>query len=568
PKGLEISPEGKEDFSIIDKGIENNFALNKDYKYPHKKVDFYYAKHTHFLLSALPEVSQKKGFWSTTYLPFFEKILPQGHFKNMANYQVYTLNNSKLQAYLRKGGTIKKLRVFDGWFFNEWSEMNQEKMFPRVKGEEECDLIYSEAHLVLGSGELENGKFVGYTEFYSAAGSLMSAGEFNSSGEKIGEWKYYYNNGLLKEVNELSDGELDGALKYYNENGTLRSTGNVIEGNYQGKFQKHDEMGVLQYELDFKDEKPIKYVRYFPNGALSMEVPLEDGEWNGLLTQYWPNGAKYREVEFEGDVENGNATYWFINGNTMIECSYKEGEFDGDYKSFYKNGKLEKEAKYKEGLPLGKMTTYFKNGQVDTEAEYDSSGKMTGVSKEYDREGNMISEFEYKKSEMISFTHYDSDGNELASGKKKGGKLDYVGYYNDGVKRSEGVYDVGEDNRKGEWKFYDKNGKLDAVQNYNEEGQNGKSIEYHINGEKAYEANYMDGEMTGDVKRYFTHGQLKMEGQSSEDNYCGEFRSYYGDGTLKSITYYIDDERHGDQQFFDVEGNLSQIEEYEFGTMV
>ncbi|MGB1031726.1 MAG: toxin-antitoxin system YwqK family antitoxin, partial [Flavobacteriales bacterium] len=568
PKGLELSPEGEESFKNIDTGIKNKFALSTDYKYPHKKMDFGFARHTHFMMEATKDLTTE-GYWGTMYLPFFKEVSKRGSFNYLINMELLMVGDPKVQKYLNKGGVSKKTLAFLNWFSAKWPELQSEKVFPRSTGDELCDLIYSDYRRVLASGEFLNNKFNGETEIYSYYGCVSAKGKFDEQGKKVGEWHYFYDDGTPKEISNYSDGKGNGPFVTFNENGTKSYEGRLLDDAWDGPIEEYNSLGVLDSRIEFDKGTPLGKVEFFyTNGALRVLYAISDGKVNGKLEGFWPDGSKYRDANFEDGQLNGVEKFWHLNGQLGSEVTYKNDERNGPYTSYYKDGSIERQGNYLKDNLSGEVKEFYKNGKILSVGAYDDSGKMNGLFKEYDQEGNLVSELTYKNGEIVHFVNYDNQGNLLCDTKKKGNSLAYKSHYNDGVLEMEGIYDIGEANKNGTWKYYNKNGVLQSQEEFNEEGLNGEKVSYSNNGQKNYVANFVDGKLNGELRWYYDHGQLKREGQANEGLYCGEFRNYYANGTLRSKIYYLDDQQHGNQEYYDYQGNLDQVELFDKGILL
>ena len=564
---IDLTNNGGERYTEIDMALENNFANNSAYKYPHKKVDYAFARHLHLALTELKNNTSLDGFWADTYLPLYNKVLAEGNFNYLINTMVIQVEDPKIQAYLNKKSTRLKTIAFIEKMKVDWDELNGEKVFPMKAGEQKTKLVYSDARLVYGAGGFDGTDFIGYTEFYNQAGGISAYGEFNSQYKKQGTWHYFYKDGNTKEISEWNNGDLEGWYHEFNQNGTRARSISLKNNQRDGLSLDYDDQGVLQSSMEYVEgELQGKITLYHENGEVKRTYTYKDGSANGMLVEYAANGMKSREVMLKDGKLDGVEKEWYSDGSVSSEYNYKEGNREGTFVSYYNNGEVYRRGQYKDDKLVGLLEEFFIDGTLSETEEYDDSGKMNGTYKKFDREGNLLTQMEYKRGEIYSYQQFDRTGKLLREETRKSGKFEFEGFYNDGVQRLIGMYDAGDDGQKiGEWKYFNKNGILSSVENYSESGQNGLATNYASNGQKTYEANYLDNQMNGDVRWYYDFGQLKREGQVNEGLYCGEFRSYHSNGTLSAKNYYVDGYYHGKQYYYTVEGDVDHIDTYTNG---
>ena len=76
---------------------------------------------------------------------------------------------------------------------------------------------------------------------YSANGNLTSQGLYNNSGSKVGEWKFYSDNGVLKSKGSFEKKRKNGNFYDYHKNGNVASispyVNDVLEGYYTSNYK-------------------------------------------------------------------------------------------------------------------------------------------------------------------------------------------------------------------------------------------------------------------------------------------------------------------------------------------
>ena len=318
-------------------------------------------------------------------------------------------------------------------------------------------------------------------------------------GLKQGSWKYFWENGNLKEEGTYQNDKKHGYFKYYDEvgnfkyvekydndnlitdapetrqmevrtayhpNGKPAITATYYKGVPDGIRREFDEMGTV-----------IKgYV--FANGILRFEgITDVDGKRQGLWKEYYPTGElksqgnyinsnpdgawKFyfidQRVEVEGRYKNGKkegAWYWYYpNGETLQEENWSNGKLDGDFFEYNETGTITTKGAYMEGTEEGEWF-YMQGNAIEKGVYYD--GMRSGVWTTKWKDGTPISEIEY-----------DLD---IFNGK-------YTLYYPNGKIRESGKYSGGE--RVGIWHLYDEEGELLLTTVY-AEGREVQWNEYRI----------------------------------------------------------------------------------------
>ena len=207
---------------------------------------------------------------------------------------------------------------------------------------------------------------------------------------------------------------------------------------------------------------------------------------------------------------------------------------------------------------------------------------INGEGKEYDENGNIIFEGEYKdgvrwngKGEEFNPEYYSvfvgtyKEG-EKVEGKEYGffGELRFEGWYKNNERNGEGkeydkngnvIFEGEYKNNKwhGKGKKYDKNGKVIFEGEYeNGRAWNGEGIEYDRNG-ILFEGEYKDGlKWNGKGKKYDEDGNVIFEGEYKYDERNGEGKEYDEDGKLIFEGWYENNERNGEGKEYDADGKL------------
>jgi len=130
------------------------------------------------------------------------------------------------------------------------------------------------------------------------------------------------------------------------------------------------------------------------------------GSWEG----FFPNGVNSYKGSYKDNLKTDQWTYWNATGKKREEGSYKiitetreqtrladvtKSVQHGNWKFYDKaEGKLASETNFKSGKKSGKETYYYRD-IVISEATY-KGGLLHGTSKNFDKQGNLLSSIQYK----------------------------------------------------------------------------------------------------------------------------------------------------------------------------
>lgn len=216
---------------------------------------------------------------------------------------------------------------------------------------------------------------------YHDNGKLSAYGYETPDGKETGPWKFYYENGKLKEEGSFKDGKETGLWKTYFENEKLKETGNYKNGLKDGEWKTYFENGNLDIVVNHKDGKLVGEGKtYYQNGKLNgIGNHSADGKY---ITQklYYENGNLQSEGKY---MINTNAAAIITSGKAVpIE----------EWKFYHENGKLKAIGNYggmnKNDL-TGEWKMYDENGTLREVA----SSFIAGVpmkSQKYDENGKPV----------------------------------------------------------------------------------------------------------------------------------------------------------------------------------
>lgn len=372
---------------------------------------------------------------------------------------------------------------------------------------------------------------------------------------------------------------------------------------------------LLSFSQPQQNVNPNGYNKFFyEKGKISSEGMMRDGKPDGYWKTYSPNG----KIKSEGNRKNYelDSLWKFYNaeGKLLTEITYRNGKKEGIKRSWDAEGYILSEENYVADVKQGIYLSFFPpedsantKGKIKIKTPFDK-GKENGVAFEYDKQGNIITMWEYsygvlRKQEQIN--RVDKTGEKQGvwkdfypngkvksetgyiNGKKSGysktfledgslGNIEkYVGdslqkdtpelstklevrneYYEDGTIKKTGTYLYGI--AEGTHKEYSREGKIISGKIYREgnligEGlideagnQQGAWTEYHPSGKIKGKGNYENGNKIGDWIFYHPNGKTEQKGKyDKKGRPQGLWQWYYESGSILREEMYLNGKREG-----------------------
>lgn len=181
----------------------------------------------------------------------------------------------------------------------------------------------------------------------------------------IGEWKYFYSNGNIMEIERFVDGALEGEIVIFNSKGIP-------------KVRMNFEEGLLNED----------FIAYHPNGKISTLTNFKLGKLNGELKLFTTQGVK------------------------IVDGYYKLNEREGEWRFFYNTGELKSIVNYKNGKRDGKSIIYGKGGEILQDLNF-KEGLDSDGSQEYKNYGDKILKGFERFTEDLEYKKYDKILDEI-----------------------------------------------------------------------------------------------------------------------------------------------------------
>jgi antitoxin component YwqK of YwqJK toxin-antitoxin module len=321
----------------------------------------------------------------------------------------------------------------------------------------------------------------------------------------------------------------------------------------------------------------------YPNGSVSGEGLIKNGKPDGFWKSYYVTGIKKSEGRRTSFLLDSIWIFYDQAGDTTEKINYHFGKKNGWYYKFKKDPSrgvyLWSKELFAGDKKEGTAYLYFPDGKIQQTIAY-NSGKKEGLSREYDKEGIVITLFEYNNDFLVSRERINRIDNK---GLKQG---DWKEFYTNGLIKSEKTFK--DDLIHGYYKEYDNRGKLVVTMLYdngaivkskvedepdieivNKQDQDGKLIysgPYRNKIPVGIHREYgKDGKITN-AFIYNDNGLLLSEGIVDEaGNHNGRWKDLYSDGKIEAEGQFTDNRRSGLWKFYNSSGKVEQTGSYNNG---
>jgi uncharacterized protein len=321
----------------------------------------------------------------------------------------------------------------------------------------------------------------------------------------------------------------------------------------------------------------------YPNGSVSSEGMIKNGKPEGYWKTYYVTGVKRSEGRYTNFKLDSIWIFYDQAGDTTDKISYLFDKKNGYYLKYKKDPGtgvyLWSKELYAGGKREGTGYVFFPDGKIQQTISY-NDGKREGLSKEYDRFGNVITLMEYNNDFLVSREKINRTDSQ---GLKQG---EWIDFYPNGAKKSEKTY---KDNQlHGYYKEYDQRGMLTLTMLYDNGSIVKSNVEdqpdieivnrYDSDNRLIYSGPFRsnvpvgvhrefgkDGKITNAFV-YNDNGLLLSEGIVDEaGRYNGRWKDLYPDGKVQAEGTYTDSRRTGLWKFYTPTGKTEQTGFYNNG---
>lgn len=353
----------------------------------------------------------------------------------------------------------------------------------------------------------------------------------------------------------------DGFVQFFYENGKVSSEGTMKNGQPDGYWKTYYPNGVLKsegnrafYKLD------SVWIFFTEKGDTNQIINYRNAQKNGYFYTYQWNydslpkkkGGLISKELYIDDVKQG-LSYYYADGKLKRTILYKNGKKTGLSKEFDENGKLISIVEYSndyiinrefinrvdnKGLKQGFWKSFYPNDKIEKEIYY-INDTINGLYKEFSQSGSLLKQEHYFKGNLLKDSLADStNAIEWKEEFYDNGRRKYYGAFRQGIKI--GIH-----------KEYDQAGNIVIAKEYNDAGvfiaegvvdtmdrRQGKWKYYYETGELKGEGMFKNNLKTGDWIYYYMDGKIEQKGKFNKDKIDSKWLWYYPNGKVWREEYY------------------------------
>ncbi|MGV9012691.1 MAG: hypothetical protein ACOH13_08875 [Flavobacteriales bacterium] len=549
PKGGDL--DKGEDFSEIDLLLKNRVAMAKGYKV---KPDLEYpiCRQSHLLFSHLKDHPAGDGFWSTYYVPLFNRIMAENLFEGFIYNALSSAGNEQVLALAKK-----KSAVVQDFRKAIWPVlMDLYQTYPDSPGGTPVKHWFLESGSLngVGDGNAAADVYSGPWTSYHSNGSIAAKGTLSANGKRMGTWNEYFDDGSLQRILQYdADGKENGVRLLYYRTGALNDSVRFINDKPDGTYHHHLPDGTLKLAKTFAQDKVNgPAISYFACGTVENRYTLADDKADGRVTSYYADGAQQYNGDYQAGQRTGVHTTFHHNGKKESEYGYVDGKASGPYTEWWPEGNLKRKGTMTNDLVTGADSSWEANGQLASVRMLDLKGRSNGTQTNF-ANGLAYEVDEYTNDLLVRYRFLDKKGNVIQEGARKKGKFQFSGYTSRGTLASRGEY-LDEGLKDGVWQYFLPDGTVSAEEHFVKGKMQGKQTSYYKNGKVRIEYDYTLPDRTGTYRQFYLNGKPKYIGWLVQGRLSGTYRHYLPDGTLNEDEYYVDGDRSGWQDYYDNNG--------------
>ena len=315
-----------------------------------------------------------------------------------------------------------------------------------------------------------NGLVISVAQYYG--GILLRREQINRTdnfGFKQGNWKFFWENGNLKEEGSYYNNKKHGFFKYYNQEGNFLSVEKWENDTYLPDAPETKKLDIkTAYHSNGKPSITATYYKGIPEGIRREYDTLGNVIKGYIFVKGW---MRYDGVTDLNGLRQGLWKEYYETGELRSIGNYSNSRMIGEWKFLFPNQKLEIIGSYRNGKKEGEWFWYYPDGSILVNENWDD-GERDGIFVEYDENGKVITQGTYKE------------------GAEEGEWI----YVNRGVVEKGSYYDG---MKTGGWKVWFANGLLAFEMEYEQDLLDGKYVAYWENGKTKLSGKYITGTPDG-----------------------------------------------------------------------
>ena len=367
----------------------------------------------------------------------------------------------------------------------------------------------------------------------------------------------------------------DGYQVFKYPNGAVSSEGVIKNGKPEGFWKSYYVTGVKKSEgkrTNFLLDSI--WIFYDQAGDTTEKISYLFGKKNGYYCRYKKDPAAgsylWSKELFAGDKKEGTGYVYFPDGKVQQTISYNAGKKEGLSKEYDKNGNVITLLEYNRdflvnrekinrtdnnGLKQGGWKDFYPNGSIKSEKTF-KDDLLHGYYKEYDTRGNLVLTMLYDNGSIVKSRVEDEPDIEIIEKRDNDGRVTYRGPYRNNI--PVGVHrEFGKDGKVINAFMYNDNGLLMSEGIVDEAGnRNGRWKDLFPDGKVLAEGMYTDNRRTGLWKFYNSSETVEQTGYYNNGRPDGIWKWYYSSGALLREEEYYQGQRDGSYVEYSVTGDI------------
>jgi antitoxin component YwqK of YwqJK toxin-antitoxin module len=385
-------------------------------------------------------------------------------------------------------------------------------------------------------------------------------------------------------ISQENESLKDGYQVFKYPNGAVSSEGLIKNGKPEGFWKSFYVTGIKKSEgrrTNFLLDSI--WLFYDQAGDTTEKINYLYGKKNGWYYKYKKDLSRgvyiWSKELFAADKKEGTAYLFFADGKIQQTFTYNSGKKEGLSKEYDKDGNIITLLEYtndflvsrerinrtdKNGLKQGDWKEFYPNGGIKSERTF-KDNLMHGYYKEYDFHGKLVLTMLYENGAIVKSRVEDEPDIEIVNKHDQDGKLIYSGPYRNKI--PVGVHrEYGKEGKVTNAFIYNDNGLLLSEGIVDEAGKyNGKWKDLFSDGKIQAEGQYTDSRRTGQWKFYSTSGKVEQTGSYNNGRPDGLWNWYYDNGALLKEEEYFQGQRDGASTEYSVTGDIIAQGQYSDG---
>ena len=376
----------------------------------------------------------------------------------------------------------------------------------------------------------------------------------------------------------------DGYQRFTYPNGTVSSEGFIKNGKPDGFWRSYYVTGIKKSEgkrTNFLLDSV--WVFFDQAGDTTEKINYLFGKKNGYYFKYKKDPSEgvyvWSQELFAGDRKEGTAYFFFPGGKVQQTIPYNTGRKEGLSKEYDRNGNIITLYEYNndflisrerinrsdsKGLKQGEWKEFYPNGSIKIEKTF-RDDQLHGYYKEYDNRARLVLTMLYENGSIVKSRVEDEPDIEMVNRYDQNNKLIYSGPYRNNI--PVGIHR--EFNSEGKiinGFIYNDNGLLLSEGIIDEAGnRNGRWKDLYPDGKIQAEGQYSDSRRTGNWKFYNSAAKLEQTGNYNNGRPDGLWKWYYENGGLLREEEYFQGQRDGSFTEYSSTGEIISQGEYADG---